>query len=435
MRTPAATAGAGRSPSSSVRMVLVHSSDMALKRLTSEVRWKRCEYLRMAWLERRLIRRSRSARSSIGWAGERPREEHVVLHLELAESGLQPVQLGVDESFGVVRRHRSQAVSVRLECAATALSPWLEYGAPLAAMQTQKDTDDRDFRRIPAVARASRPPGHGERDRPGRRRARHALIREDLRRASGPSWPAGRFPPGTFRPGGAGGDRRAASSAAAERLLAPAPRRVINATGVDRAHEPRAGGALRGRGGGAWREAAAGYLDLEYDLARGARGRRMAHLAPLLAAPVSRAASALVVNNNAAAVLLALRALARRARGDRLARRAGRDRRRRSASRRSWPHPARGCARWGRRTARAWRTTRRPSTAQDGGAAQGPPQQLPIVGFTEAVGGGRAGGARARRGRAARSSTGAAAISWISRPWASGTSGRWARSSSKARTS
>jgi len=96
---------------------------------------------------------------------------------------------------------------------------------------------------------------------------------------------------------------------AAARLLALRPQRVINATGVI-AHTNLGRAVLSAEAAAAVAEASAGYLDLEYDLARGGRGRRMSHLVPLLAR-LFPGAAALVVNNNAAAVLLALHALAR----------------------------------------------------------------------------------------------------------------------------
>jgi L-seryl-tRNA(Ser) seleniumtransferase len=84
--------------------------------------------------------------------------------------------------------------------------------------------------------------------------------------------------------------------------------RVLNATGVivhtnlgraPLAEEALARVAAVGRG----------YSNLEYDLAGGVRGSRQGHVAPILRR-LTGAESALVVNNNAAAVLLALAALA-----------------------------------------------------------------------------------------------------------------------------
>jgi len=88
----------------------------------------------------------------------------------------------------------------------------------------------------------------------------------------------------------------------------PSLRRVINATGVlvhtNLGRAPLAPAALERVA-----EVGGGYSNLEYDLAEGARGSRQDHLAGLLRR-ITGAESALVVNNNAAAVLLALAALA-----------------------------------------------------------------------------------------------------------------------------
>jgi L-seryl-tRNA(Ser) seleniumtransferase len=88
----------------------------------------------------------------------------------------------------------------------------------------------------------------------------------------------------------------------------PALRRVLNATGVlvhtNLGRAPLADAALARVA-----EVGAGYSNLEYDLALGERGSRQDHLAGLLGR-LTGADAALVVNNNAAAVLLALAALA-----------------------------------------------------------------------------------------------------------------------------
>ena len=88
----------------------------------------------------------------------------------------------------------------------------------------------------------------------------------------------------------------------------PALRRVLNATGVlvhtNLGRAPLAEAALARVA-----EVGGGYSNLEYDLAEGTRGSRQHHLAPLLRR-LTGAEAALVVNNNAAAVLLALAALA-----------------------------------------------------------------------------------------------------------------------------
>ena len=98
-----------------------------------------------------------------------------------------------------------------------------------------------------------------------------------------------------------------AVAAAAAALLAPSPRLVVNATGVV-AHTNLGRSILSPAAARRVADAAAGYLDLEFDLASGERGDRMTHLDGLLRFLFPQG-QALAVNNNAAAIFLALRAL------------------------------------------------------------------------------------------------------------------------------
>jgi L-seryl-tRNA(Ser) seleniumtransferase len=88
----------------------------------------------------------------------------------------------------------------------------------------------------------------------------------------------------------------------------PSLRRVLNATGVvihtNLGRAPLASEALA-----RVVEVGRGYSNLEYDLTSGSRGSRQDHVAAILRR-LTEAEAALVVNNNAAAVLLALAALA-----------------------------------------------------------------------------------------------------------------------------
>ncbi len=111
--------------------------------------------------------------------------------------------------------------------------------------------------------------------------------------------------------GHAPADARAWTRAVADQVAAaqqPSLRRVLNATGVvlhtnlGRAPLPRA--ALE-----AMLMVSAGYSNLEYDLAAGGRGSRYAHCAALLT-ELTGADDALVVNNCAAALVLALNTMA-----------------------------------------------------------------------------------------------------------------------------
>jgi L-seryl-tRNA(Ser) seleniumtransferase len=93
-------------------------------------------------------------------------------------------------------------------------------------------------------------------------------------------------------------------------LGTPGLRRVINASGViihtNLGRAPLSAAALE-----AMASAGRGYSNLEFDLESGSRGSRQANVEGLLC-QLSGAEAALVVNNNAAAVLLGLTALAKR---------------------------------------------------------------------------------------------------------------------------
>jgi L-seryl-tRNA(Ser) seleniumtransferase len=100
----------------------------------------------------------------------------------------------------------------------------------------------------------------------------------------------------------------AAITAALERAQRPSLRRVINATGVvlhtNLGRAPLAPVAIE-----AVQHTAGGYTNLEYDIDAGARGSRYTHCVALLR-ELTGAEDALVVNNNAAALVLALNTLA-----------------------------------------------------------------------------------------------------------------------------
>ena len=113
---------------------------------------------------------------------------------------------------------------------------------------------------------------------------------------------------GAIAAGADPGDVAAAARAELERLQAPSLRRVLNATGVivhtNLGRAPLAPSAVRRLG-----ELGGSYSNLELDLEPGTRGSRQGHVAGHLRR-LTGAEGALVVNNNAAAVLLALAALA-----------------------------------------------------------------------------------------------------------------------------
>ncbi len=93
-------------------------------------------------------------------------------------------------------------------------------------------------------------------------------------------------------------------------LTTPALRRVINATGVI-IHTNLGRAPLSPEATAAMSAISGGYSNLELDLAGGERGNRQGDVEALLCR-LTGAEAALAVNNNAAALLLALSALARR---------------------------------------------------------------------------------------------------------------------------
>ena len=104
------------------------------------------------------------------------------------------------------------------------------------------------------------------------------------------------------------GDVAARARAALARLSTPSLRRVLNATGVivhtNLGRAPLAPSALA-----RIEEVGSSYSNLELELESGARGSRQAHVSEMLRR-LTGAEAALVVNNNAAAVLLAVATLA-----------------------------------------------------------------------------------------------------------------------------
>ncbi len=99
------------------------------------------------------------------------------------------------------------------------------------------------------------------------------------------------------------------AATALRRRFAPTLVRAINATGV-LLHTNLGRAPLSETARAALLDAAAGYATVEYDPIRGARGKRQDHIRAL-ARDLFSCGDAIAVNNNAAAVLLALAALAR----------------------------------------------------------------------------------------------------------------------------
>ena len=111
-----------------------------------------------------------------------------------------------------------------------------------------------------------------------------------------------------LRAGGDPGDLAARVRDELKAARRPALRRVLNATGVivhtNLGRAPLSQAALE-----RVQDAGRAYSNLEYDLAAGARGSRQDHVGRILSR-LTGAEAAIVVNNNAGAMLLALAALA-----------------------------------------------------------------------------------------------------------------------------
>jgi L-seryl-tRNA(Ser) seleniumtransferase len=90
----------------------------------------------------------------------------------------------------------------------------------------------------------------------------------------------------------------------------PSLRPIINATGVI-LHTNLGRAPLSKKAISAMKDVSIGYSNLEFDVVKGVRGSRQTHIERLLC-EVTGAEAGLVVNNNAAAVLLGLSALAKR---------------------------------------------------------------------------------------------------------------------------
>ncbi|HET8606155.1 MAG TPA: L-seryl-tRNA(Sec) selenium transferase [Gaiellaceae bacterium] len=129
----------------------------------------------------------------------------------------------------------------------------------------------------------------------------HALAVEAARAVLGRAREA-------IRAGGEPGDLGAALRAELAGARRPSLRRVLNATGVV-VHTNLGRAPLPAAALARVHEVGAGYSNLEYDLGEGRRGSRQVHAGGILRR-LTGAEAALVVNNNAGALLLALAALA-----------------------------------------------------------------------------------------------------------------------------
>jgi len=171
------------------------------------------------------------------------------------------------------------------------------------------DHPDRDLLgRLPAVDRVLELGPVREAEAEGGRAVAVAVVRAELARLRD-ALRTGRMDDGALARAIDPEPLAARVAAAARDVLAARPRPVINATGVV-VHTNLGRSALSRRAAARLAETAGGYVDLEYDLDSGGRGRRLSALAPLMDV-LFPGRGFLAVNNNAAAILLALRALSR----------------------------------------------------------------------------------------------------------------------------
>lgn len=166
-------------------------------------------------------------------------------------------------------------------------------------------TDKRELLRgLPAVDAVLREPAAGALVERHGRAAVAAAVRETL----------GRLREEILTGGGPQVTGESVAERAARLLEGRGLRRVVNATGVV-LHTNLGRSVLSERAVEAVTDAATHYTNLEYDLLSGSRGSRYAHSVPLLR-EITGAEDALVVNNCAAATLLALSAVVGGSAGD-----------------------------------------------------------------------------------------------------------------------
>jgi len=163
-----------------------------------------------------------------------------------------------------------------------------------------KSAPEERLRRLPSVDRLLQTPEGQE----WAAAFGHDLVAEAIREAVGEA--RSRVLAGEDAPAVA--DVLALAQARLESLVTPTLRRAINATGVV-IHTNLGRAPLSQAAREAMELAARGYTNLEFDLEAGVRGSRYVHAVNLLKR-LTGAEDALVVNNNAGAVLLALSTLA-----------------------------------------------------------------------------------------------------------------------------